>query len=270
MTVGEAGLYDFDSASPWLPGDQQLISEPATSVASGATVALGTVDVARSSYLIACDALYSPGATQPFPYFDMVWSDPNTGLILARERWTIPGTSTSPASGASPVSGRGPTKAAQLAVSVTNPDPADGATVDCYLYQSTRDIARDDWRSNGLGAVPGYTNAATDCPALLPGYKVASVVTSSSSVIRVCGLYSGPAEFCVTQNNSQLLAVTLAALDGFGTLAAPTPVAAFNTSAAAATLAVTLPRCPVLVTVTNAGSGSTTLQWTLTAQEQAS
>lgn len=262
-----AGLTDFDSASPWTPGDQLLGSVTAQVIAAGASAAFDSNYFARSSYLIATDALYGSSASVPLPIFDMEWVDPTSGLVLAHERWVINGTSTSPASSNSPITGRGPSKSAQLNITVTNPDPLVSCSLDLALYQSSRAITRDDWRSLGMGAIPGYTNAASDCPMLIPGFKASANLNAGTSVSRVIGLYAGPAEFAVTQSAGQTLQWLVTALDSNQNLANPIIVDTGTSTSDFFQAGLTLPRCPCLITIENNGSSATTVGFAVTAQE---
>lgn len=265
-----AGLIDWDADTPWLPGDQQLLAQPGTAVAAAASVAFNANVIARSSYLVFLAALFPAAATLPFVQADMFWADPAGTPVLAHEKWIIPGTSTSPAASNSPVTGRGPSKTALLNVNITNLDPAQAATVDFYLYQSTRDISRDDWRSLGLGAIPSFTNAASECASLLTGFKFSASLAAGAQINRVTGLYSGPAQFALQQSAAQSLLWNIVAIDPNFTSVQWPVVAGSVTPAEVFTEAVTLPRVPCEVIIQNNGASATNVQWALTAQEQAS
>jgi hypothetical protein len=266
-----AGLADFDAATPAIPLDQQLLAQMGFAVALGAPVAFDGIAFARSSYIITVDALAPTAATVPFIMVDAFWVDPDTNATIAHERWYVPATITSPPQSNALVAGRGPSKSSVLNLLVTSFDAAQTMVCDLTLYQSTRAVTRDDWRSLGIGALGiSFTNAASDPPALLPGYKAPGVLTAGSTVQRLCGLYAGEAQFCLIQSAGQNLSWQVQAAQPAAVVASWPIIAGAVQTAAQANYSITLPRSPVLVTVTNNGASSTTVQWSLTAQEFAS
>jgi hypothetical protein len=266
-----AGLADFDAATPAIPLDQQLLGEMGFAVALGAPVPFNGVAFARSSYIITVDALAPAATTIPFIMVDAFWVDPVTNATIAHERWYLPATTTSPPQANALVAGRGPSKSSVLNLLVTSFDPVQTMTCDLTLYQSTRAVTRDDWRSLGVGALgPGFTNAAADCPALLPGYKQNALLTAGATVQRLCGLYAGEAQFCLIQSAAQNLSWQIQGAQPALVTANWPVVAGAAQTGAQANYSISLPRAPVLVTVTNNGAAGTNVQWAVTAQEFAS
>jgi hypothetical protein len=265
-----AGLEDYDGWTPVIPSDQLLGSNTAANLAAGTSVGLGTFQIARSSYYLEIDALASSGGTIPLPYVDMTWVDPATSQVIAHEQWAFVATTASPATSNGLTFGRGPTKTAQLEVTLTNPDPSEMIAYDWALYQSTRTVTRDDWRTLNLGATAGYTIGNASESGLVIGWKAVSSLASGAQTVRLTGLYAGPAQFCVTQSAGESLAWQIqAAIPNVAAGSWPI-IAAGVTSADASNTQVTLPRYPSLVTVTNNGGAATTTGWTLVAQEVAS
>lgn len=266
-----AGLADFDSATPAIPLDQNILTQTGVAVQLGTPVLFEANIFARSSYIITVDALAPAATTVPWISLDMFWADPDTGATIARERWYINATTSSPASANALVAGRGPTKSSLLNMTLMAYDSVQAMSCDLSLYQSTRAVTRDDWRSLGTGAMgPSFVNAGGDQAALIAGSKIPASLAAGTSVKRVCGLYSGQAQFCLIQDGVQSLAWTVQAVEP-GSAAANWPVVAgATTSSPQANYAITLPRSPTYITVTNNGGVATDVQWCLTAQEFAS
>lgn len=266
-----AGLADFDSGTPAIPLDQQLLLETAVPVFLGVPVMFPGIQFARSSYIITIDALAPAPVTIPFITGDMYWVDPSSGATIAHEQWHIPATVTSPPQTNALVCGRGPTKSAVLNLNIQSYDPLQTITCDLALYQSTRVVTRDDWRSIGLGAMGAdFTNSGNDPPALLFGNKGSAELNAGTSVARMCALYSGAAQFCLLQDNAQQLAWKVQAAQPATASALWPAIAGATQSSDQFNYSISLPRAPVLVTVTNNGGSATNVQWCLTGQEFAS
>jgi hypothetical protein len=265
-----AGTTDFDSASPWLPGDQLLYQFETEEITASGSVTTGNLPFARGSYVIAADCLGAADSAMPFCQVDMFWMDPTTGLTTGHERWIFPQTDEEPAGAYLLVVGRGPAKAAGLTVTVTNFDTANNVYLDLAVFQSSRTVTRDDWRATTFGNVPNFTTAAVDPPALLLGFKEPASLGAGASVTRLCSPYAGAAVMSVTQTGGQALTWSIQAIDPNYPAADYPNTGGSATSADDSQVTVALPRAPVQVTVTNTGGSASTVSWCLTAQEFAS
>lgn len=262
-----AGTSDFDSASPWLPGDQNLLEVAGQVVSSAAPYVTAALPVARGAYVVAIDALYSVSALIPFLQVDMVWTDSSTGLVIGHEQWVVPGTSAAPAAANSLVIGRGPTKADTLTITVTNYDTNFTASVDLSVYQSSRAITRDDWRNVSFAAIPSWTISGSACAGLIVATKAAAGLNAGISVQRIHALYCGQAQLAMTNSAGQAITWQMQAIEPSLGVASGPIINSAAFSAVQYETTVTLPRYPVLMIVTNNGASTSVVGWTVTAQE---
>jgi hypothetical protein len=253
-----------------MPGDQQLYSGTGIAVDAGSIINIPALSFARSSYLIAADALTTNAGTVPWLVVDLYWQDPVSGATIDHEQWVVTATTTSPAASVALVTGRGPSRSAQLAITLTNYDPAVNLAADLAVYQSTRGVSRADWRALGTGAQPYNTNAGANCPALIPGYKASASLASGANVQRSIGLYSGPATFAMQQSAGMELLWNIVSVQPQAVATTWPVIAGGVTSATVASWQVTLPRTPCIVIAENLGASATNVQWAVTALEQAS
>lgn len=271
MTTPAIGTGDFTSANAVSPADVNLDNKVGVVVAPLTTVTLGVYLMTQPAYAIMLDSITGPGHLTGNMAVIMQWSDPLTSQIVTQERWYYPGTTTAPASANGLMAGRGPTKAAMLTVLIRNYDTTVTATIDYALWQSSRQVTRDDWRTVFLAApVNAWTAPNADHRAGLMGWINNVTINAGTSDTRICGLYSGEATLAVQVSAFASVTVTVTVpLPSFSPTAWPV-IASIPLTANQASVSLTLPRCPVSIKVANAGGAAITASWSLTVQEVAS
>jgi hypothetical protein len=265
------GLDDFTGAQAALSADLNILQETGVVIAASGTVTYGPFAVNSPSYAVAIDALISASATFGLLLISMVWSDSETGLTVGAERWYFSGTTASPAISNGLTFGRGPTKANQLTVTIDNYDPAQSATVDVAIWQSSRTATRDDWRGNpNGGGYVTYTVPNTESLSCALGWVTNHALAASGVVTYQCALYAGQAAFeFVSSATGDVGIEILAPLPDRAS--GNWPVLLENAAIGELfTGTLVLPRCPVIVQITNSSAASTNVTFSLTALEFAS
>jgi len=164
--------------------------------------------------------------------------------------------------------GKGPTKGAQVLITLTNLDTAQGITVQIFVGGTTQHIARDDWRNGHVNSVPGvvFSNLLAQAN-LLVGVLTFSVPASSSNAWSL-PLYSGQA-WCWFQV-SAAIAVTIFPNNSLPSQFSPGYLLYSATVSTTATTSVQLPRVPCLVRFENTSGSAITVDVMVTSLEYAS
>jgi hypothetical protein len=244
---------------------------PQISVLSpGTPLAIPAFPMTSPAYLISADLETSAPATVPCMGLKMAWEDPDSGALLDQETWYMQASSNALGSLSATVAGRGPCKSGQLAITLTDYDPAETISVNLAVYQSTRFITRDDWRHLGLSSIPTFTAPTVDPTNGILGYHAAAALGAGGSLTRLCCLYSGQAQLMVTNPATQSLTVQVNTLDPVLGVPNFVPLWLDTSAAAQVVVDVTLARGPAQVIVANNGSSSTPMAFSLVQQEFAS
>jgi hypothetical protein len=265
------GLEDFAQAQAALSADLNILQETGVVIAASSSVTYGPMAVNNPAYAVAIDALVNASATFGLLLVSLVWSDPVTGLTVGAERWYYSGTTASPAISNGLTFGRGPTKAGQLTITIDNYDPAQSATVDVAVWQSSRVATRDDWRGNpNGGGYVTYTVPNTESLSCALGWVTAHALAASGQISYQCALYAGQAAFEFVSSATAAVGVEI-----FAPLpdraSGNWPVLLENAAIGEVfTGALVLPRCPVVVQITNNSAAPTNVTFSLTALEFAS
>lgn len=243
-----------DWQGPPLTHGAQKIGSFTFAVAAGGTSAQ-VVQFSRNGYIVNVRPQYSgaSGAT-PFCLVQWLWSDANPKTIdLGEMKWEVP----VHASGVySPVLGHGPVRGPFAVLSITNLDGAQPINFIVDVWETTEQIARDDWRDsevNGFLAPPGFTAAPGSSPSR---NKLASVITSlTANTTYLLPLYAGQAwlELFANPVGGGSVGLTIQPVSGGGNV--------YNTgNLAAATQvngqAITLPREPCTLNFQAPATGS--------------
>lgn len=247
-------------------------------IAAGGQQPYRKLAISTPSYLVSVDG-FNAAPTVPFYSLAMQWKDPITNTILQEEKWILLATNVAPAMSNTLIGGRGPAKAARLDVVITNFDGANPITVDFSVYQSSRTIARDDWRSisNNISGTYTYGGLTFDTPVseptgLLLGCSPSIPLTlAQPTQSRVNALWAGQALLGMTiTGTSPTGLVTVYAVDpDFGTPLQPLyqwPI----TSTVFAPQTMALPRTPSIIEFQNTGTNNMTISYALIGQEFAS
>jgi hypothetical protein len=219
--------------------------------------------LSRPGYLIVAQVETAADATSPFLWTEAEWHNPAASIKIAQENWYIPAVS----AGTFLTYGKGPVKGATLILGLKNTDPAQAMTVTLSLYQTTHHIARDDWRSDSLGNVPGYTAATCDALGLILA-DIAQDIGAGDSQAWLLPLYAGQAYLSWTNSASQ--DATLTVTVQHPVLGAIPIWSATSGAAAGGPVQITLPRCPCTLTIKNSGTETSAFAAGVTAQEYAS
>lgn len=215
------------------------------SVPASSTIFPFVGGITKPGYLISISSAINVAATVPFLGIQMIWKDTVTGLGTAEEDWYIPATN----SGLITIYGKGPVKGSQLSIGLQNLDPAQAQTVSVAFWETTHHIARDDWRSLGSGAVPGFSPAGGGFPAANALCNFA--FSTSSNVSRLLPLYAGQAFITSVISGGTSPAIQITPIDPslFGN------GAIYGSSSMSVTAApIALPRIPCLLTLVPGGS----------------
>lgn len=165
-------VTDYPDASPHYAQAQQiantgvpllslpvnLINDTARAIPALGSHAYPTVTFVQPGYAVAVQVKFPNAATIPFVSVQMDWIDVTATQTVEDTYFYCVG-ATSPSF--FPTLGRGPAKAGQLAVTVSNLDPAQAATVTLVVTQDSivRPYDRWHWDNPNAGslAVPGIT-----------------------------------------------------------------------------------------------------------------
>lgn len=271
MTYPAQGAGDFTPGAAITPADVAIITRTGLNVPANSAVTIGPVAVAAPAYAIAVDALISGSATIGILKVLFNWTDAISGVLVAQEQWYITGTTVTPAATNGLHTGRGPTKANLLTVLVHNYDTAQAATVDLMVWQSSRIVTRDDWR--GLAEGGGYvtfTVPNSEAQSGVLGWEDNASIAAGTSTVWLCPLYAGQASLSVAP--STLTGFVFAVIVPLVDRPSINWPQIFETQIPAAgnTGYLALPRCPVLISISNTGSSPFTVFWSLLVQEFAS
>lgn len=271
MTTPLVGVGDFTGTVSPVPADVLMDVQSLQVLTPDQTVTYGPYAMTQPSYSVAVDGLVNAASINGLFTVTMRWTDPVTSFLVDQERWHISGTTSSPAANNGLVIGRGPSKSAQLSIIVHNNDAANNMTLDLIVWQSSRVVTRDDWRGfQESGSVPVWSVGSREPNSNILGYENAINVSAGVTRQRLCALYSGQGMLSVALAAGNTATVTvIVPLADVGVAAYPVIFAA----APGATLVnayLSLPRCPVVVQIANAGAGAVVVTWSLIMQEFAS
>jgi hypothetical protein len=271
MTTPLVGTGDFTGSMSVVPSDIQLDLQAGVVIAANTTQSFGPYAMTEPSYAITTDALFSALAAVANYAVVFRWLDPVTGALVASEKWYPTGTTSSPPVNSQLTVGRGPTKAAVLLIQVTNGDPAQSMTIDFTLWQSSRVVTRDDWRGLALGGgYPFYTVPLSESRAGILGWVNLQAIANTISFSWQAALYFGQAQLFYSL--SSVTNVNLIVSVPFENRTTPNYPQLFSgpLTLLQNTLNLSLPRCPVIITISNNSGGPVTASWSLTIQEFAS
>jgi hypothetical protein len=271
VTTPLVGTGDFTATITGIPSDIQLDLQAGVVIAANTTQSFGPYAMTEPSYAVSTDALFNVAATVANYAVTLRWLDPVTSALVASEKWYPTGTTSSPPVNSQLTVGRGPTKAAILVIQVTNGDPAQSMTLDFTLWQSSRTVTRDDWRGLALGGgYPFYTVPLAESRAGLLGWVTNQGIANTISFSWQAALYFGQAQLFYSM--SSVTNVNLIVTVPFENRTSPFYPTLFSgpLTLLQNTLNLSLPRCPVVVTISNNSGGPVTVSWSLTIQEFAS
>lgn len=270
-TPSPTGTGDFTGSSVIVPADLMMDQQTAQVIPTNSQVTYGPYSMTSPAYAVAFDAVLNANASPGILRIRMVWSDSVTGLTVSQQTWYCTGSTGSPGSSNSLTTGRGPTEADTLTVFVANLDTTHTAIIDLAVWQHSRIVTRHDWRTVNQGALPpGFTSPKIVAAAGVLGYEGSFSIGPASGVEWQCALYAGQAQLFY-----QLSTVTSVSIQVIVPLpdASGSPLELYNATppaAASGTLYLALPRCPVVLEISNSGAGTLTGQWSLMIQEFAS
>lgn len=270
-TPNNLGTGDFTDSIVFVPADLLMGQAISQVIGPNTQVSFGPNTMTSPSYTVAMDAILNANASPGILRVRMIWSDSNTGLTVGQQTWYVTGSTGSPGPSNSLTTGRGPTEADTLTLLVANLDTSHSVTVDVGLWQNSRVVTRHDWRGITQGPLPpGFTTPKIVAPAGVLGYEGSFSIGAASGVEWQCSLYAGQAQlfYQLSTAANVSLQVLVPLPDASGSpleLYYATPPAA-----AQGTLYLSLPRCPVIVSIANSGGVALTGQWSLMIQEFAS
>jgi len=271
VTTPLVGVGDFTGTVSPVPADVLMDTQSLVVLTPDQSVSFGPYLMTQPSYSVAVDGLMNVASIVGLFTVTMRWTDPVSGFLVDQERWHVPSTTASLAANNGLVIGRGPSKSAQLIIIVHNNDAANNMTLDLIVWQSSRVVTRDDWRGfQESGSIPIWSVGSREPNSNQLGYENAVSVGAGVTRQRLAALYCGQAFLSVAlaAGNTATVSVIVPFAD-VGSAAWPTIFAA----ASGATLVnayITLPRCPVVVQIANAGAGAVVVTWSLVLQEFAS
>lgn len=265
---------------PWsnqaiVPVDLLVTSSFAVTVPAGGSLPLRNLVIDQISYLIVVDAECVAAPSVPFYSVSVQWKDPNTGTLLALDKWLLMATNVAPASGNCLVTGRGPSRAARLDVVILNEDAVNAITVDVSVYQSSRVLTRDDWRSlsNNISGTYTYGGQTFSTPvseptSLVLGNSPSITIAAGSSQSRINALFAGEAQLFVrVTGTTPTGSITLYGVDPDWATPLQQIYSADVTVDGVFTPFVALPRMLTVIQFVNTGTNSMTVQYSLIAQE---
>jgi hypothetical protein len=293
MTISPQDFPDHNPSQVSVAIDS-IIGTPqaGTAIAAGATLTAFSGFVNQLSIATLSDCLNANLGTSPNPFLRhaLLWKDGQGGSQLDFEHWFQLDTNVVAPGNNGLVIGRAPTKGPFLTWLIKNMDAVNGVTVDAEILQSSRFIARPDYRSmsnNISGSIAAYGNSpAVPTPLsnpvmLLLGAIPApgTTIAAGASVGRINALFCGQAALKVKASsgaaalnlNVQLLTVNPD--DGGGNFTIPLDEFNLSGAANAATITKTnetLLRAPTIIVFTNNGSASCQAEYALAGQEFAS
>lgn len=175
---------------PLLSRPDNLINFTGT-VASGATVTVGSnIHISKIGYEIAL-TFYAPAAAASIDTVQLIWSDSVSGQVVVTDEWSFYAGS-GPIANANIIRGTGQTKGDTLTVKVTQNVSTVTASFIIVMAQNSRIYSRDDWRTVAFGGVTGVTGANGD--DMNNGIVVnmdAVAVAAGANVIAALPLYAG-------------------------------------------------------------------------------
>lgn len=271
MTTQPTGVGDFTGTYAIVPADLLLDNQQSVSIGAGIGLEFGPYVITSPSYGIALTSVVSLSGTLCVYRVTLTWTDSESGLVVDAQTWYATGSTASFGLNGTLTAGRGPSNADTLTVTIANLDPAEPITIDYASWQSSRIVTRHDWRTvvqNGQLLV--FSQPLSNLLAGQLAWVFNNAVAANSSPTWLCPLYAGQVQltwFYPTATNMGLeVYVPL-----------PDQTAAnqpqlYNPSAVAAagTITLLLPRCPVVVKVINNNSSTESVHWSLTIGEYAS
>jgi len=233
-----------------------------SSVGATPSITIGPFAISTPGYEVGFSVLGKTGSggTTPTCTIDMVWTDSISGQIISHESWTV---WESQAGGGAKYYGTGPTKGNVLTITFSNNDNSIGQTINFVVTQNGNAYNRDDWRTNGLASVPGFTspNSNTFSNILM---QTAPNVGASNFTARPIPLFAGRVTFNTQWTATGYFQVITEDPGMLGNVLYQGNSAAANTPGF---VTVALPRSVCYVVLNNNFSSSQQMGFTITIEE---
>jgi hypothetical protein len=220
---------------------------------------VGPARLNQPSYEMQVQVSTNSSATVPFIDMYVIWADSISGFIVAEEEWVLP--ANAPFGSPNVYTIKGPTKGDTLSMNFVNPDPGFTIEINFAVVVNSRSLLRDRIYTLSYSAPPGYVgpnvHGFADIIASIDGMSVAP-----GTQARLLPPYAGDVWLWVDQ------AGNTAANASFVLQAAPTSLlgtapffGAMPTGGGpgGSGTVIRFPRAPVLLTYTNSGTSTSTV-----------
>jgi hypothetical protein len=265
-------LADFSQGTVPIPQDFQLLAQTTYTIGPNTIGNPVSLPVTFPAYQLTISTACPSGMAWPVLGCQVAWNDPVSGDGLDQEFWSMFCSDQPIGDQLAQVTGRGPSRTGLMTLEFYNLDVADTITYELTVYQSSRTITRADWRNVIIEDVPGLTNpTAANCPALILAFCSQQNIAASATLETICGLYSGQAQLRVSNPSGATIEAIVTAYDGSLGPGAEVPVYRSDTTSEDIDAALSLPRAPCVIKVTNNNAtAQASLGISLIAQEFAS